>query len=349
VRAPTSSGEPPKIEMNRVASLSAAAAAVLLVCTPATAQFWTFESRSYFEPLKAGVREAQVSAVVGMGNRVAFTLEPDDPRLMWDIDVGAEMPLFGWESRASVDERMPPGAIGIGLWFPIDFHLLEDFADDSAPILNTDYRFGLSAKLQYGLESESWLGIRAFVGHESTHLGDEFSIVGQRTYPDQFERINVSWEYLDLSAQLERFVDETLVKGRAGITTALPFGDSYYSTDAGSITESPLGEVVPSSSSTDPYLGLELEREEVFGRWSVYLSNEVRWRSIYDYHRASPDAHEDRQLSYNGILGVRESGSASAIGRVSPFLRLYHGVNPHGQFRNQRDFTFYGFGLRLIR
>jgi Protein of unknown function (DUF1207) len=337
------------MHMMRKAVLLLGLAAVSVSPPPAAAQFWGFEGRRYFDPLRAGVREANVSAALGMADRVDFTVEPDDPRLTWDIDVGAEMPLFGWESRAADDGRVPDGAFGIGLWFPIDFHLLEDFADDSAPILNTDYRFGLMAKMQAGIGDERWLGVRAFVGHESTHLGDEFSIVGQRTYPDQFERINVSWEYLDLAAQLDQFIENWLLAARLGVTSTLPFEDSYYSTEADDITESPLGPVVAARLWWDPYLGFEVEQEEAIGRWSVYLSNELRWRSIYEYHRADPEVSEDRKLSYNGILGLRVSGGDPELGRVSPFLRFYHGVNPHGQFRNQDDFTFYAFGLRLVR
>ena len=30
-------------------------------------------------------------------------------------------------------------------------------------------------------------------------------------------------------------------------------------------------------------------------------------------------------------------------------LRVYHCVNPHGQFRNQKNFTELGIGVRLVR
>lgn len=307
-------------------------------------QWWWFEDRGYYDPLVAGVREAHISAAVGLADAVAFQVEDQARRPSWDIDVGAELPLFGWDSARP--EFLTRGVWGVGLWFPIDFHMIEDFVDDSNPIINTDYRFGLMLKAQYDLSSSARLGLRAFAGHESTHLGDEFSVLGQAAHPGTFERINVSWEFLDLGLLYGKYAEAITWTARGGVTSTLPFADSYYSTDDQSVTFSPMGPVTESSNWIDPYAGLEVEREgeTVTG----YGSTEVRWRTVFDYHKTSADASEDRQLSFNLIVGLRKTGR-SALGRSSAFLRLYHGVHPHGQFRNQPDFTFIGFGLRLVR
>jgi hypothetical protein len=219
--------------------------------------------------------------------------------------------------------------------------------DNSGPIVNTDYRFGMMGKLRYGLSFKDWLALRVHIGHESTHLGDEFSIVGQRVFRRTFERINVSWEYLDVGVLYERQSWSL----RGGVTTTLPFGDSYYETGPGSITESPLGPVTESKNWIDPYLGFEAT-QGIGGKgigWDLYYSGELRWRSIYDYHKARPEAEEDRQVSVNLIAGVKKGGTDKGFGRASPFVRFYYGVNPHGQFRNQRDYMQYGIGLRLVR
>lgn len=317
------------------------------------AKWWSFEDRNYYNPLTAGVREAQVSAMaVGYGSRVEFQVRDDDPRLIWDIDLGAELPIVGWESEKSADEtaRVPAGATGVGLWLPIDFHLLTDHADNSGPVVNTDYRFGATLKLERGLTEASWLAMRVNVGHESTHLGDEFSIVGRRRHPRQFERINVSWEFLDVGVMYESFGGALPWSVRVGATRLIR-GDSYYETSRESITESPRGPVTPSTNKTDCYAGFDSELENVwFNRtWGPYLSTEVRWRSVYDYHKADPDAPEDRQASVNVVAGLKKSGTPAGIGRAAPFIRYYRGVNPHGQFRNQRDYVEYGVGVRLVR
>jgi hypothetical protein len=312
---------------------------------------WTFEGRRYYDPLVAGVREPHVSAMaLGYATRMSFMVSDKSPRRVWDIDLGAELPVAGWESGGT-GERVGEDEFGIGLWIPIDFHMIEDFVDDSGPIVNTDYRFGGMIKMQYGLTPHSWLGARVHIGHESTHLGDEFSIVGQRVFRRSFERINVSWEYVDVGVMYER--DRWSVRG--GVTATYPFQTSYYEVGPGTITESAQGPVTPSSNWWDPYVGFDAEFRRQFlpdrdGRgFQLYTSAELRWRSIYDYHKTSPDASEDRQASVNLIAGIRKAGTAKGLGRVSPFVRYYRGVNPHGQFRNQKDYTEVGIGLRLVR
>jgi hypothetical protein len=318
-------------------------------------KWWTFEDRQYYEPLIAGVREPHIGALaLAWADRMPFMVSDQSPRRMWDIDMGAELPLVGWESRSDDQGTLPEGAVGFGIWLPVDFHMIEDFVDESGPIVNTDYRFGLMAKLRRGLADQRAWAVRVFVGHESTHLGDEFSIVGQRRFPREFERVNVSWEFLDIGGLYEWPAWGSSWNARLGATMTLPFQDTYYSTDPGSITQSPRGPVTESKNWIDPYAGLEVTREEIFHTkhnvgYDLYLSTEVRWRSVYDYHKTRPDAAEDRQASLNLILGVKENGRGRAIGRVSPFVRFYDGVNPHGQFRNQKDFTEMGIGLRLVR
>lgn len=336
---------------SRHCTLLAAICAVLLASPmQAATRLWVFENRSYYDPLVAGVREPHLSALaLGFGDRVPFLVDDSSPRSIWDIDVGAEMPIIGWDSEPGKD--LSPGGLGIGFWIPIDFHMLEDLVDNSGPIVNTDYRFGGMLKVRYGLPRSRWLAARLLVGHESTHLGDEFSIVGARRFPRSFERINVSWEFADLGVLYEHSATIPW-NARAGATVNLR--GSYYSTDQGSVTESALGPVVPSKNRIDPYVGFEMSREELFtltslGSFDGYASVEVRWRSVYEYHRPRRDVSEERQLSTNVIIGIRKTGTDRGFGRASPFVRFYHGVNPHGQFRNQKDYTEFGVGVRLVR
>lgn len=322
---------------------------LLLVLWPypvsAQAQWWSFEDRRYYEPLIAGVREPHLSALfLAVGDPMEFQVSNDDPRMIWDIDVGGELPVVGWESDATESGRVPTDEFGVGLWIFLDFHMIEDLSDRSGPIVNNDYRFGGMFKAQHGLSTDEWLAARLQFGHESTHLGDEFSIVGQREFPTTFERINVSWEYVDLGVLYERLRSGRVTALRGGVTANLR--SSYYSTDADSITESPRGPVTPSKNRFDPYLGADILWEEVLaGSWDVYLSGELRWRTVYDYHKQDPEDSEDRQASLNLIVGTKVNGEY----RASPFLRFYHGANPHGQFRNQKDYSELGIGLRLVR
>jgi hypothetical protein len=107
--------------------------------------------------------------------------------------------MISYQSDGSHAGALSPGNFAVGLWFPIGFHLVEDLVkDDSAPPFDTDYRFApLGFKAQYaftqGLNQGAYrLGLPVFGGHESTHLGDEFTLHARALYPD-FRRINVSY------------------------------------------------------------------------------------------------------------------------------------------------------------
>jgi hypothetical protein len=327
------------------------AACLLVVLAPLghAQQRWSFEGRPYYDSLIAGVREPHISALIpAFFDRMDFMLEQDERRLGVDVDVGAELPIFGRETAASAGQ-IGEGESGWGIWIPIDFHTLQDFRDESLPIVNTDYRYGVMIKYRKGFRNSRWIAARVHIGHESTHLGDEFSIKGQRRYPATFERINVSWEYVDLGVLYEWHTARKW-NVRAGATMRVPPNESYYSVGPGSVTESRIGPVTESKNWLDPYAGLEVLFEGVCeSQWDIYASSELRWRSVYDYHKADADDAEERQPSVNVIAGVKKTGIGRGFGRVSPFVRFYYGVNPHGQFRNQKSYTEAGFGVRLVR
>lgn len=93
--------------------------------------------------------------------------------------------------------------------------MIEDQKDESAPIVDTDYRFGFMMKFQYGLTETSWLGVRLTPwAHESTHVGDEYTIIASRV--PGFERINPSFEYLEYGLSYERMFGEAMLTLRHG-------------------------------------------------------------------------------------------------------------------------------------
>jgi hypothetical protein len=330
-----------------------ALALLLALVTPFAnaSESWSLENRPYYDPLIAGVREPQVSALFpAFYDRMPMMVKNDRMRLGWDIDLGTELPIFGRENTA-IAGQVGEGQWGWGVWIPIDFHMIEDFRDQSAPIVNTDYRFSVMLKVRRGLSRERAFAARVQLGHESTHLGDEFSIHAERSFPTTFERINVSWQYLDLGGLYEWHAGKQEWTVRSGITMrVIPFRASYYDVSPDSITLSRIGPVTESKNWYDPYGGLEFKREKLLFHeaWAFYASSELRWRSVYDYHKLDPRQSEQRQASVNLIAGIAKSGSGRSIGRASPFIRFYHGVNPHGQFRNQKNFTEFGAGIRLV-
>jgi hypothetical protein len=309
---------------------------------------WYLEDRGYFEPPVAGPREATMKVMFpAVSDAVLFVQRPGR-RMVWDISVGAEIPLLGYETSLSSTKDLTAGEWGVGLWLPIAFHMIEDFKDDSDPILDTDYRFGGALKFAFGLADLQWLEARLYIGHESTHIGDEFALAAQRADPTAFMRINVSHEDWDGSASYRAIWSELHhVRAIAGVVGLLDPDAGYYSH---STLETNGRAVTPSNNNFEPYLAFEwFHEEELLGTgWGPWLSLDLRYRSAYEYQRPSRDVDEARQLSFNVLLGIRQL-ERPYLGTGVPdlYLRYYRGVNPAGQFRSQRDYDLYGFGIHV--
>jgi hypothetical protein len=316
------------------------------------AELWVLRDRPYFDPVVADPRAAMIKVLFPAWSKsFPFAQRPGDFRLVWDISVGKEIPIVGYESHLNKAGALVPGSFGVGLWFPIGFHLIEDFKDDSAPPIDTDYRFApLGLKAQYAFAqmpgAGAWrLGLRFFLGHESTHLGDEFTIHARALYPS-FERINVSYQWADVTLGLER--DGTGLQAvwswklQAGAQVVVLSGNnSYYSTDP---LETGGAYVAPSHNRTEPYASFEVQRmPTLLPSWGLFLAVDARLRNVYNYDKVDPAQSEDRQPSFNVMIGTRPA----VPDWISPdfYLRGYYGVNPAGQFRNQRDYWLFGVGF----
>lgn len=311
-----------------------------------------FERHPLYEPLFAEPRSAQIKVLFpGRSSSVPWAVNPGQS-LAWDISVGDEIPIVTvTNTRAFAEgDPVPQRRFAIGLTFPLSFHMVEDMGkDDSNPILNTDYRFGAMLKAQIGLP-ERWgkiqdghIGIRFVpIAHESTHLGDEFTLHATQKYGNDFRRVNVSYQYWELGGSFEpNFTDGRLqFKIRGGvIREAWNKGKGWY----GSQLIQPAGGVVtPSRRNIEPYLGFEMFLSPKLGSgWGPLVSIDARNRTVYGYDRPSPSLTEQTQFSYNTLLGFRQ---LRPNGRIQPsyFFRYYHGVNPAGQFRSQTNYQLYG-------
>ncbi|HEY0874605.1 MAG TPA: DUF1207 domain-containing protein [Vicinamibacterales bacterium] len=313
---------------------------VALAIWPAPAAGQVFRDYDWFEPLVAEQRAARIAVNFGGTDAFEFSIEPGR-RFVWDIHLGRELPMIAYVA-AENPGMFRTGEWGVGLWAPVGFHMIEDFKDASNPIINTDYRFGTMLKFRYALAQERWIQAR-FVpwAHESTHLGDEFSLTAQQTFP-QFERINVSYEYWEYSVGLE--TPRWSVR-HGGLR---PWGkDGYYSDH---LLE-PSGRQIPTSHSNfEPSFGGEYRHPHGDGSWSPFVSAEARHRILYDYRKPSSSTPEERQWSTTLAAGIRTapaSHTPATMALSEIYVRFYHGVNPHGQLRNQRDYTMFGVGFNF--
>jgi hypothetical protein len=285
--------------------------------SPSRLRPWLFSDRAYHEPLTAEPHAARTFILLpGWSDALPHSLEPGS-RFAWQITLGREIPIVGWETQAPSPAHMSKGRWGFGLWTPVSFHMIEDFKDESAPIVDTDYRFGSMLKAEYGLSDRTSLNLR-FVpwAHESTHLGDEYTIHASRS--PSFERVNVSYEYWSYSISVgHRFPASSLDPGAAsryvdgsGMITVRHGGLSLWGDD-GYYSNHLLGDetptLTPSTKNYEPSFGAELRLPVRAGR----RSNEARqWLVSLDLR----------------------------------YLYLYRGVNPYGQLRSQNDYWSAGLG-----
>ena len=322
----------------RALSLAAALVALLPASAAAQLNMWTFKDLPYYEPLTAEPRAARMEVTIPAWAKEFPHSEESGTRFAWQVTLGREAPIVGVRTER-VNGRVGKGHWGLGLWTPISFHMIEDFKDESAPIVDTDYRFGTMIKFQYGLKEDFWLGLK-FVpwAHESTHLGDEYTIIASRR-PD-FERVNPSFEYYEYGISFEKVFGADrlqLIARHGGINL---WGDDGYYSDHLLGEETP--KLTPSQKNYEPSFGVEVRGRQIWSR-HLFVSVDARHKLVYAYHRA-PGEDEDKQWSLKFAAGLATPEGTTGIPLKRVYLHYYRGVNPYGQLRSQKDFWTVGVG-----
>ncbi len=334
-----------------IPSSDRAAAAAIPAAAPAAAavgrfrRLW-FEQRPWYEPLIADPRGAQV-AVTGfaVSNAFPFSLK-SGPRPVWALDLGKEIPVAVRERGTDGDVPIPPGAWGFGYWIPVSLHVVGDLKEKTKPILNTDYRFGIAFKLAHGLTNHprDRVSFKALVGHESSHVGDEFLIRASAAFPETFDRVDVTYQFLEGGVSWDRVVG---ARSTHQMTLRLAASHTLPATDKP-------GYYVPVTAN-GRYLTLSTRNfEPGFGmeyvplapkRGGYFFSVDVRQKTVYDYLRP-PGQTEQARWSYSWAVGFR-SLVHSPRGTPELILRGYYGVNPNGQFRTQPRYWMIGAGVHV--
>jgi hypothetical protein len=294
----------------------------------------------------ANPQDAQSEVVFwGLSRRVPYMPGSADIAV-WDITFGKELPVAVWQQADSDEALRACGQWGFGLWAPLGVHLVDAVAEESSPILNSDYRLALAFKVARGVTPRDLVSAKVQVGHESTHLGDEFVLRASQAYGAAFQRVNVSYEYVEFGVNWDHYFGaarQHVVSVRGSGVRASDFGGDtgWYSP---ALLDGTL--IQPSRVNFEPAVGVEYAPKGTRG-WRPLLSYEGRLRTIYDYGKTSADQREDRQFSSSIVVGLRNLGW-NARGMPDLIAKGYYGVNPNGQFRSQRDYWMFGFGL-LIR
>ena len=302
-------------------------------------EFWALADRTYYEPLLAEQRAARMLIVFPAWAKQFPDSQKPGNRFAWQIALGREIPLFGWQTERVGLQPFSKGKWGIGFWTPVAFHMIEDFKDESNPIVDTDYRLGTMVKFAIGLDDRSWLSARyAPWAHESTHLGDEYTIFALNN--PAFERVNVSYEYQEYGVSYARAFDRNslLTVRHGGII--LWGDDGYYSVYLlGSTTPT----LSPSEKNYEPSFGFEYRFPAPRGAARQFIwSLDFRNRLEYSFHHP-PGSGEHRRPTWTIAFG------RTGLVADRRFLRSYfgyftYGVNPFGQLREQYPWWSAGIG-----
>ena len=301
-----------------------------------------FADRAWYQPLIAEPRGAQTQFYVwGQAKPVPYMVR-DEPINVWEINFGKEIPLVAFEKGAIDGSLLDCRGWGFGAWGAGSFHMILSADHNSAPVLNQDYRLAGVIKAAKAVTARDLITMKVQVGHESTHLGDEFVVRAIEAYGDAFLRVNVSFEYVEYGANWDHFFGaqrQHSISFRGSAVQTLGQGQSagWYSTKAN-------GQFIyPSAVNVEPSVGVEYLPQGTHG-WRPFVSYDGRLRTIYNYEKTSADQREDRQFSSSLVVGLRQLKWANK-GAPDFIARAYYGVNPHGQFRSQSDFWMLAIGL----
>jgi hypothetical protein len=181
--------------------------------------FYFRENHGYYDTMIADIRVPVNALGFYIDDPVPHTrsARPGDHRF-FDATFGETFYLLGYDYAQENSTDEVDFTEGVAGFLEGSAHLLLDFDGPSNDVINTDYRIGLGLAgrglprvfpglnaLIRGLSWDQHFSWRFKAFHESTHLGDEYSIaavrardvIGDPAFQD-FRRINVSYEALEI-------------------------------------------------------------------------------------------------------------------------------------------------------
>ncbi|MEG1615846.1 MAG: DUF1207 domain-containing protein [Bacteroidales bacterium] len=309
----------------------------------------------YGKPLVSEIESPMIKVSEGYGRAREEYISMEDNKNLYapflNVSLGTLIPI--WSGKIN-DEW------NIGVDLPISFHLWLDLKSQSAPVLNTDYRFAVGqVKALRTFPNNGFLKNISFrfapYNHESTHIGDELTI-RRKNEGFPLTRVNVSYEYSELAVCINdpnatRKNNHAL---KAGLMVRIPNGKSWF-------------KIYPNEGDTTLNYAMknlsefyfEYEFQRTTG-WltsknvSNVLSLEVRNRARYHYPEVKWDdetqgwyttrSKHTRSWNYNLYFGWKIRPKFTwYTNSVGFYLNAYYGIVPYGQFRNTPGYSYLGF------
>ena len=306
---------------------------------------WGQDSEHYFfkgshilKPFLSEIRSTAIKAELAWLNKLDENYYISDyaSRPFIEVHLGTELPLYYLQNKNF--KFSTSGYIG-------NILLIDMFEQSTAPVINTDYFFGLKvAALKYtGNPYIRNIGLKLVpLFHESTHLGDEFSIHGYHDLP-AFRRVNVSYEAWEIAAVINDpdTIKSNLLSAKVGLHGLWNPAKGYYSTDSLETKNNMAG---PSEKNYEYYIQVNLQRTKGFlcsEKWMNVISIEASNRLKFSYDEAIPEKRNWNANLYIGWQYISEKSGRN----LGFFFRYYAGIIPNGQFRNTGAYRYAGLSL----
>lgn len=287
--------------------------------------------KPFLSEMRSTVVKCELAYLNKLDNNYYLTNYTDRPFV--EAHLGTEIPFFRLDNASRKIKFSTGGFLG-------NILLIDMLESITSPIINTDYFFGLQASAVKYTDNRYIrnVGVKLVpIFHESTHLGDEFSLHGYRNVPD-FRRVNVSYEAWEIAVVLNDpdTMTTNLLSVKAGFQGLFNDAKGYYNTD----TLETKGTIIPSSKKNyEYYFQLNMQRTKGFlcsERWMQVLSAEVSNRLRFSYDQNLP---EKRTWNFNIYIGWKYITRPSRR-NIGFFLRYYNGIIPNGQFRNVGGYQY---------
>lgn len=220
----------------------------------------------------------------------------------------------------------------------------------TAPVVNTDYRFGMPTttfihRLNKGFLRNYSIAFSPYK-HESTHIGDELQIQHmEQGY--KLRRVNVSYNYAELAFTVNEPEDSRASCHTFRLSAAVLYNLSrrgYNVTPA----DGPDQLLSQPTAPVEVWLQYQYQTKATQGGLQGIVSAEIRNRALYGYTYNGIGLQEERRIfTYNAFIGLRYNtrGYDGYFSRFALGLRGYYGNCPYGQFRNIPNFAQVGISL----
>ncbi len=303
-------------------------------------EFVFAQSTNTLKPFLSEIRSPIVKIEHGFLNKLDgnyFVTEYNHKPFV-ESNIGVSIPILNYYDYSKKLKVISSGYVGMNV-------LVDLYGPPTAAVINTDYFMGFRTGLLKYTEHEFVrnLGVSLIpLFHESTHLGDEYSLHGYQKVPD-FKRINLSHESWELAFVLNDpdTIQSNLLSLKTGIQGLWNVADGYYFADS---LEVKGAEIPDSENNLEFFFNLNWQRTSGFlcsNKWKNILTVEARNRTRFSY---DVNIQEQRTWNFNVYFGWLYTNTKSER-KPGLFFRYYNGIIPHGQLRNTDEFHFVGLSI----